>query len=71
MKIIKIAEGAFFVPPYYSPMIHSSIPGVINQSVQSAELEKDIANGDSFIQEDAEDFLKKVPAPLRRLIAKQ
>ena len=37
MKFKKIADGAYFVSPYYFPVIDTRIPGLINQSIMSKE----------------------------------
>jgi len=40
VKIKKIAEGAYFVPSYYIPVIESRVPGIINQTVISTKTEQ-------------------------------
>jgi hypothetical protein len=60
MKVIRIAEGAFFVPPYFSKNIQANMPGLVNQSIVDEECgfeEEKIEHEDEF---EIRDF-KRVP----------
>ena len=50
MKIRKIAEGAYYVPTYYMPMVHTYVPGIINQGVSSRDPKEDVQEDEGVVQ---------------------
>jgi len=68
MTVKKIAEGAFFVPPFYSKNINSRVPGLVSQCITTDELEREdeiTEQTDDLTKEEFENILKKIARPVR------
>ena len=69
MKVQKIADGAFFVPPYFSRNVQTIVPGLVNQGIATEELEckdESLEYEDELTKEEFERVLRKIALPLKK-----
>lgn len=64
MTVRKVAEGAFFVPPYYRTNINSHVPGLVDHGITVDEPEFEEETASELTREVFENVLKQIARPV-------